>query len=79
MEELEATSSRIPYEPGKNQEFYGFMKAETVKVQVKFDKSVESYITDRVWSDDQHVDFLKMALLCLPLLFKAYLSSSLLY
>lgn len=57
MEELEATSSRIPYEPGKNQEFYGFMKAETVKVQVKFDKSVESYITDRVWSDDQHVDF----------------------
>lgn len=57
VEELEATSSRIPYEPGKNQEFYGFMKAETVKVQVKFDKSVESYITDRVWSDDQHVDF----------------------
>lgn len=57
VEELEATSSRIPYEPGKNHEFYGFMKAETVKVQVKFDKSVESYITDRVWSDDQHVDF----------------------
>lgn len=57
VEELEATSSRIPYEPGKNQGFYGFMKAETVKVQVKFDKSVESYITDRIWSDDQHVDF----------------------
>lgn len=57
VEELEASSSRISYIPDRGKGLYGFMNSEPVKVQVRFDSSVESYITDRIWSADQHVEF----------------------
>ena len=45
----------IELDEEKNEELFGFMDLEKVRVKVKFDKETAAYIRERTWSGDQTI------------------------
>ncbi|MGN0903400.1 MAG: helix-turn-helix transcriptional regulator [Succinivibrio sp.] len=57
IRQLETSSQYLEYDDSQNG-YFGMMKNEPLKVSIRFDGSVENYITDRIWSDDQKFEYL---------------------